>query len=50
MKKNRTAQDTDVIARAAVNAGLQVLQDRNHGDTGKFWLLNESDIIQLGST
>lgn len=48
--KDRLAQDAEVIARAAVNAGLRVLQDRSHTDTDKVWVLNSSDIIQVGRT
>lgn len=45
--KDFWAQDADVIARAAVNAGLQCVEGkREEGD----WLLGQADIVRLGRT
>lgn len=43
--KDFWAQDADVIAKAAINAGLQCLEGKV--DT-KVWLLTQSDIVRLG--
>lgn len=44
--RDRLAQDADVIARAAVNAGLQAIQDSGHAGNEKVWVLSGSEIIQ----
>jgi hypothetical protein len=41
------AQDADVVARAAVRAALDTVDDK---DTAKFRLLSQSDIVRLGRT
>jgi len=44
--KDAWAQDADVIARAAVNAGMKTLE----GDAPKVWLLAQPDVVRLGRT
>ncbi|KAG9234729.1 hypothetical protein BJ875DRAFT_460897 [Amylocarpus encephaloides] len=44
--KDVWAQDKDVIARAAVNAGLKALD----GEVPKVWEIGQSEIIKLGRT
>jgi hypothetical protein len=39
-------QDSDVIARAAVSAGLKALE----GDAPKVWEVGQSEIVKLGRT
>lgn len=46
--KNAWAQDADVIGRAAVNAGLKSLNGDVPAGSEKVWVLNGSDILQLG--
>ncbi|KAF2663527.1 hypothetical protein BT63DRAFT_484255 [Microthyrium microscopicum] len=43
------AQEADVVARAAVNAGLQCFEGKRSGEE-KVWLLAQSDIVRLGRT
>jgi hypothetical protein len=38
-------QDAEVIARAAVSAGLKVLEG---AETSKIWELTQADIVKLG--
>ena len=45
--KDFWAQDADVIAKAAVSAGLQSL---NGKAPSKVWLLGGTDIVHLGIT
>ncbi|KAH8601145.1 hypothetical protein B0O99DRAFT_681178 [Bisporella sp. PMI_857] len=45
--KDFWAQDADVIAKAAVSAGLKALEG---GAPGKVWELGQSDIVKLGRT
>ncbi|KAI5201398.1 NAD dependent epimerase/dehydratase family protein-like protein [Aureobasidium subglaciale] len=45
--KNFWAQDADVIAKAAVSAGLQCADGKVQQ---KVWMLTQSDIIRLGKT
>lgn len=45
--KDFWAQDADIIAKAAVNAGLQALAD---GTKPKVWELPGSEIVRLGRT
>ena len=40
-------KDADVIAKAAVAAGLKAL---NEADIPKVWLVGQSDIVKLGRT
>lgn len=44
--KDWWAQDADVIAKAAVNAGLKCLNGQ--APAGKVWALHAADIIRLG--
>lgn len=46
--KDGWAQDADVIARAAVNAGLKALQGEVPAGSEKVWVLNGSDILTYG--
>jgi len=46
--KDFWAQDADVIARAAVNAGLQCIEGKKKEDG--LWLLGQADIVRLGRT
>lgn len=45
--KDFWAQDADVIAKAAVSAGLQSLNGKT---PSKVWLLGGADIVRLGVT
>jgi uncharacterized protein YbjT (DUF2867 family) len=45
--KDFWAQDADVIAKAAVNAGLQCVEGKREGGN---WLLGQADIVRLGRT
>ncbi|KAF2472517.1 NAD dependent epimerase/dehydratase family protein-like protein [Lindgomyces ingoldianus] len=45
MLKNSWAQDADVIARAAVNAGLQCVDGKKEEGV---WVLGQKEIIRLG--
>ncbi|KAF2157797.1 hypothetical protein K461DRAFT_24470 [Myriangium duriaei CBS 260.36] len=45
--KDFWAQDADVIAKAAVNAGIQCAEGRVKD---RVWLLGQSDIVRLGRT
>jgi hypothetical protein len=45
--KDVWAQDAEVIARAAVNAGIQCSEGKKEDG---FWLLSQPDIIKLGRT
>ncbi|PKS05004.1 hypothetical protein jhhlp_008370 [Lomentospora prolificans] len=47
MLKNSWAQDADVIAKAAVSAGLQALEGKKEPGV---WTVSQSDIIRLGLT
>ena len=44
--KDFWAQDADVIARAAVNAGLECLDGQ--APAGKVWMVSQAEIIKLG--
>lgn len=44
--KNWFAQDADVIAKAAVSAGLKCLNGQ--GPKEKVWILSQADIIRIG--
>lgn len=44
--KDFWAQDADVVAKAAVNAGLQALE----GGKGKVWELGQADVVKYGRT
>ncbi|EAU33196.1 conserved hypothetical protein [Aspergillus terreus NIH2624] len=46
--KDSWAQDADVIAKAAVNAGLKALEGDVPAGSEKVWVLGGSDIIKLG--
>ncbi|KAL1970070.1 hypothetical protein VTN77DRAFT_6475 [Rasamsonia byssochlamydoides] len=46
--KDGWAQDADVIAKAAVNAGLKALEGDIPAGSEKVWFLHGSDIIRLG--
>ncbi|EAW06652.1 uncharacterized protein ACLA_083470 [Aspergillus clavatus NRRL 1] len=46
--KDGWAQDADVIARAAVNAGLKALEGDVPAGSEKVWVLTGSDIIRFG--
>jgi hypothetical protein len=46
--KDGWAQDADVIARAAVNAGLKALAGDVPPGSEKVWVLGGSDIIKYG--
>ncbi|KAL1986568.1 hypothetical protein VTN96DRAFT_6146 [Rasamsonia emersonii] len=48
--KNGWAQDADVIARAAVSAGLKALDGDVPAGSEKVWVLHGADIIRLGQT
>lgn len=48
--KDTWAQDSDVIAKAAVNAGLKALEGDLPSGTEKVWVLGGSDIVRLGRT
>ncbi|KAJ9315722.1 hypothetical protein DTO271D3_3978 [Paecilomyces variotii] len=48
--KDTWAQDSDVIAKAAVNAGLKALEGDVPSGNEKVWVLGGSDIIRLGRT
>jgi len=45
--KDPWAQDSDVIARAAVSAGLKAIQG---GDAPKVWEIGQAEIVKLGRT
>jgi len=45
--KDPWAQDADVIAKAAVTAGLKALENK---DTPKVWVIGQSEIVKLGRT
>ncbi len=45
--KNFWAQDADVIAKAAVSAGMKCLEGQA---PGKVWLVEQADIVRLGQT
>jgi hypothetical protein len=45
--KDFWAQDADVIAKAAVRAGLDSLEGK---ETEKFRILSQADIVRLGRT
>lgn len=44
--KDVWAQDAEVVARAAVSAGLSATEGK--APQGKVWILSQSDIIRLG--
>lgn len=44
--KDFWAQDAEVVARAAVSAGLQAAE----GGKGKVWEIGQADIVRLGRT
>ncbi|MCJ1400559.1 Protein fmp52, mitochondrial [Xylographa trunciseda] len=44
---NPVAQDADVVAKAAVNAGMQCLDGKRKE---RVWVVNQSDIVKLGKT
>lgn len=46
--KDVWAQDSDVIAKAAVSAGLKALEGGE--DVPKVWMVGQSDIVRLGRT
>lgn len=46
--KDSWAQDADVIARAAVNAGLKTVDGEVPAGSEKVWILNGDQIIRLG--
>lgn len=46
--KDSWAQDADVIARAAMNAGLKALEGDVPSGSEKVWVLNGSDILKYG--
>ncbi|KKK25887.1 NAD dependent epimerase/dehydratase family protein [Aspergillus rambellii] len=46
--KNGWAQDADVIAQAAVNAGIKAFNDEVPAGSEKVWVLAGSDIIKYG--
>ncbi|RDL37167.1 Uncharacterized protein BP5553_04600 [Venustampulla echinocandica] len=46
--KDVWAQDKDVIAKAAVSAGLKALEGGE--DVPKVWMVGQSDIVRLGRT
>jgi uncharacterized protein YbjT (DUF2867 family) len=48
--KDSWSQDADVIAKAAVQAGLKALDGDVPVPEDKVWILNGSDIIRLGRT
>jgi len=48
--KDSWAQDAEVIAKAAVQAGLKALEGNVPVAEDKVWILNCSDIIRLGRT
>jgi len=48
--KDSWSQDADVIAKAAVQAGLQALEGNVPVAEDKVWILNGSDVIRLGRT
>lgn len=48
--KDPWAQDADVIAKAAVKAGLKALAGDVPTGSEKVWVLSQSDIIRLGRT
>lgn len=48
--KDSWAQDSDVIAKAAVSAGLKALEGDVPTGSEKVWVLDGSDIIRLGRT
>lgn len=48
--KDSWAQDSDVIAKAAINAGLKALEGDVPTGSEKVWVLDGSDIIRLGRT
>ncbi|KAL2002405.1 hypothetical protein VTN02DRAFT_6829, partial [Thermoascus thermophilus] len=48
--KDTWAQDSDVIAKAAVHAGLKALEGDVPSGSEKVWVLGGSDIIRLGRT
>jgi uncharacterized protein YbjT (DUF2867 family) len=45
--KDFWAQDSDVIARAAVSAGLKALEEKN---VPKVWEIGQGEIVKLGRT
>ena len=47
--KDFWAQDADVIARAAVRAGVECLEGRKDGaGTEGVWVLEQADIVRMG--
>lgn len=46
--KDPWAQDSDVIGRAALNAGLKAFNGDVPAGSEKVWVLNGSDILRLG--
>lgn len=47
--KDFWAQDADVIAKAAVSAGLRCVEGKGEGRNG-VWVLEQADVIRLGRT
>ena len=45
--KDGWAQDADVIARAAVRAGVMALEGRGEGKEG-WWIVGQADVVRLG--
>ncbi|RFU35103.1 hypothetical protein B7463_g1205, partial [Scytalidium lignicola] len=46
--RNRMGQDAEVVARAAVKAGMMALEGKMETD-GKVWILTAADIVRLGN-
>lgn len=46
--KDFWAQDSDVIAKAAISASLKALEDST--DKPKVWIIEQSEIVKLGRT
>ena len=46
--KDAWAQDADVIARAAITAGLEAGAGRGKGDERGVWVLGQKDVVELG--
>lgn len=43
------AQDVEVIAKAAVSAGLRCVEGKGEGKDG-VWVLEQADVVRLGRT
>ena len=46
--KDGWAQDADVIARAAVRAGMMAMEGKAEGREG-WWVLGQADVVRLGA-